>query len=121
MPDIAAAFMDDMNIRGPPTHYETDSSGWYSSTAFTDPPPQLAPVPCTLGSDGNHFEVIPENTGIHWLAWEHLNDVNCVLQHVKKAGGTFSGWKMDICVPDVVAVVHRTKDVTLKIARFRRL
>jgi len=32
--------------------------------------------------------------------------VNCVLQHVKKAGGTFSGWKMDICIPEVVAVGH---------------
>src|SRR5882724_13273373 len=107
MPDIAAAFMDDMNVRGPPTCNETDSSGWYSSTEFTDPPPQSAPVPCARGSDGNHFEVIPENTGICQFIWEHLNDVNCVLQHVKKAGGTFSGWKMDICVPEVVAVGHR--------------
>src|SRR5882724_4297288 len=33
--------------------------------------------------------------------------VNCVLQHVKKASGTFSGWKMDVCIPEVVAVGHR--------------
>jgi len=58
MPNIAAAFMDDMNIRGPPTHYETDSSGWYASTAFADPPPESTPVPCGLGSEGQHFEVI---------------------------------------------------------------
>ena len=107
MPDIAATFMDDVNIRGPPTFYETDSSGWYASTAFTDPPPQSAPVPCALGSDGNHFEVIPENSGIHRFAWEHLNNINHVLQDVKKVEGTFSGWKMDICVPEVVAVGHR--------------
>src|SRR5882724_527919 len=58
MPDIAAAFMDNMNVRGPTTHYETDISGWYTSTAFTDLPPQSSPVPCALGSDDNHFEVI---------------------------------------------------------------
>src|SRR5882724_3405541 len=107
MPDIAATFMDDMNVRGPPTCYETNSSGCYSSTTFTDPPPQSAPVHCALESDGNHFKVIPENTGIRQFTWEHLNDVNCVLQHVKKAGGMFTGWKMDICVPEVVAVGHR--------------
>jgi len=82
-------------------------------TAFADPPPQSTPVPCTpapdhphLGSDDKHFEVIPENTGIHQFVWEHLNDVHHVLQHVKKAGGTFSGWKMDICMLEVVAVGH---------------
>src|SRR5882724_5769611 len=31
--------------------------------------------------------------------WEHLNDINRVLQHVKKARRTFSGWKMDVCIP----------------------
>ena len=106
IPDIAAAFMDDVNVRGPPTRYKTNSSGWYSSTTFTDLPPQSALVPCALSLDGNNFEVIPENTGIHQFTWEHLNDVNCVLQHFKKEGGMFSGCKMDICVPDVVAVGH---------------
>ena len=106
MPDIAAAFMDNVNVRGAPTHYETNSSGWYVSTAFTDPPPQLAPVPCALGSDGNHFEVIPENTGICQFTWEHLNDINQIFQCIKKAGGTFLGWKMDICILEVVAVGH---------------
>ena len=76
MPDIAAAFMDDVNVKGPPTRYETDSSGWYVSTAFADPPPQSSPVPCALGSEDQHFEVISENPGIHQFIWEHLNDVN---------------------------------------------
>jgi len=38
MPDIAAAFMDNVNVKGPPTCYETDSSGWYVSTPFVDLP-----------------------------------------------------------------------------------
>jgi len=118
MPDIAAAFMDDVNFRGPPTRYETNSAGWYISTDFAEPPLQSAPILCALASDqpcfssdsqhissdDQHYEVIPENTGICRFVWEHLNDVNCVLQHVKKAGGTFSGWKMDVCVPEVVVV-----------------
>src|SRR5882724_10128720 len=113
MPDIAAAFMDDVNVRGPPTQYNTSSTGWYISTAFADPPPLSAPILCAptqdqphLGSDDQHYEVIPENTGICRFIWEHLNDVNRVLQCVKKARGTFSGWKMDVCVPEVVAVGH---------------
>src|SRR5882724_6663956 len=120
MPDIAAAFMDDVNVRGPPTWYETNSAGWYISTAFAEPLPQSAPILCALASDqpcfglegqhvssdDQHYEVIPENTGIRWFIWEHLNDINHVLQRVKKAGGTFSGWKMDICVPEVGTVGH---------------
>src|SRR5882672_7427252 len=106
MPDIATAFMDDVNVKGPPTRYETNSLGWYVSTAFADPPPQSSPVPCALSSEDQHFEVISENPGIRRFVWEHLNDVNQVLQRVKKAGSTFSGWKMDICVPEVVAVGH---------------
>src|SRR5882724_7699966 len=120
MPNIAAAFMDDVNVRGPPTQYETNNAGWYISTAFAEPPPQSAPILCTfasdqpcfgsdsqhIGLDDQHYEVIPENTGIHRFIWEHLNDINHVLQHVKKARETFSGWKMDICIPEVVAVGH---------------
>src|SRR5882672_5234012 len=64
MPDIAAAFMDNVNVKGPPTNYETDSLGWYVSTAFMDLPPQSSPVPCALGLEDQHFEVIPENPGI---------------------------------------------------------
>src|SRR5882724_9008551 len=54
-----------------------------------------------LSLDDQHYKVIPENTGICRFVWEHLNDINCVLQHVKKAGGTFSAWKMDVCVPEI--------------------
>ena len=89
MPNIAAAFMDNVNVKGPPTCYETDSLGWYASTAFMDSPPQFSLVPCALGLEDQHFEVILENPGIRRFVWEHLNDVNRVLQRVKKAGGTF--------------------------------
>src|SRR5882724_6197322 len=120
MPYIATAFMDDVNVRGPPTWYKTNSTRWYISTAFSEPLTQSAPILCALapdqpcfgldsqhtGSDDQHYEVIPENTGIRQFIWEHLNDINRVLQRVNKARGTFSGWKMDICIPEVVAVGH---------------
>src|SRR5882724_13649430 len=54
MPNIAAAFKDDVNVRGPPTWYETNSTGWYISTAFANPP-QSAPVLCAPASDHPHF------------------------------------------------------------------
>jgi len=64
MPDIAVAFMDDVNVRGPPTHYETNSAGWYISIVFADPSPQSTPIPCALALDSQHIEVILENKGI---------------------------------------------------------
>ena len=64
MPEIAAAFMDDVNIRGPPTRYEMDANGWYTSTTFTEPPPQADPVPCAPDPDGLYYEVLPQNPGI---------------------------------------------------------
>ena len=96
MPDVAAAFMDDVNIKGPPTRYETTEDGWYTSTAFSDPPNQDRPVICTPGPDGRFYEVFGENLAIRRFVWEHVHNVNRVLQRVKKAGGTFSGWKMDV-------------------------
>src|SRR5882724_4937998 len=39
MPNIAAAFMDDINVRGPATQYETSHARWYILTAFSDPLP----------------------------------------------------------------------------------
>src|SRR6266481_4179227 len=72
-----------------------------------NPPPQLAPVQCASGLDGLYYEVIQDNSGIHHFVWEHLNDVNRVLQRIKKAGGTFSGWKMDICMPEVITIGHK--------------
>ena len=40
MPNTAAPFLDKINIKGPPTHYETTEDGWYTSTAFMEPLPQ---------------------------------------------------------------------------------
>jgi len=65
--------------------------------------------------EDQHFEVISENPGIRQFVWEHLNDINRVLQRVKKVAA-LSQVENDICVPEVwqLAVVAPTRDVTLK-------
>jgi hypothetical protein len=107
IPGVAAPFMDDVTVKGAPSRYETDLDGWYSSSVFADPPEQECPVLCAVGADGIYYEVIPENRGIRRFVWEHLNDVNRVIQRVYKAGATFSASKMELCVPVVMAVGHR--------------
>ena len=107
MPSVAAAFMDNVNVKGPSTQYETTEDGWYTSSAFADPPAQSRSVSCASGPDGLYYKVIVENLGIRRFVWEHVHDVNRVLQHVKKAGCTFSRWKMELCIPEVVAVGHK--------------
>src|ERR1700678_4471177 len=38
-------------------------------------------------------ETIPENSGILRFIWEHFQDVNHVVQHMKFCGKTFSAYK----------------------------
>src|SRR5882724_8242511 len=52
------------------------------------------------------LRLFPKILGSVGLLGNTSMNINRVLQHVKKAGGTFSGCKMDICVPEVVAVGH---------------
>jgi len=104
---------------GQPTHYKTDSSGWYTSTALYSSASPIGSCTRALGLDGNHFE-LSQITGIRRFALEHLNNVNRVLQCVKKAGGHSQAGKWTSGVPEVVAVGHRCtyEDVTPRIARF---
>ncbi|KNZ77665.1 hypothetical protein J132_04484 [Termitomyces sp. J132] len=41
------------------------------------------------------------------FVWEHLQNVNRVLQRIKYAGGTFSGKKSVVCADEIVVVGHR--------------
>ena len=107
MPDMAAAFMDDVNIKGPPTHYKNTEDGWYTSTAFMEPPPQPHLVLCASGLDSLFYEVTAENSGICHFVHDHISDINRILQWFKKARGSFSRWKMDLCVHEVVIIGHK--------------
>ena len=75
--DIALNFLDDINVLGPWTRYKRE--------------------------DGS-FETNPDNEGIRRFVWEHCNDVNQVLHHLKHAGAMVSASKLFTCVPEVIVV-----------------
>ena len=77
--DTAPPYLDDVPILGPRTRYELE--------------------------DGT-YETLPDNPGIRRFIWEHLTDVNRIFHCMKHAGGTFSGHKLFLCVPEVNIVGH---------------
>ena len=64
IPHVTRPYIDDVPIKGPKTRYELEGGG---------------------------YETIPENSGIRHFVWEHLQNINRILQCIKYAGGTFSG------------------------------
>jgi hypothetical protein len=71
IPLFTILFIDDVAVKGPVTRYESP--------------------------DGT-YETIPENTGICRFVWEHLANVNHILQRLKYIGGMFSGKELELYV-----------------------
>jgi hypothetical protein len=80
IPLFTVPFIDDVAIKGPATCYEN--------------------------ADGT-YKTIPENPGIRRFVWEHLANVNRILQRLKYVCGTFSGKKLELCVPTIVILGQR--------------
>ena len=80
MPNIASPYADDVLVSGPSTRYEQP--------------------------DGS-FETIIENPGIRRFVWEHLQDLNRVLQRFGAYGATVSGKKVFIAQPTGLFVGHK--------------
>ena len=80
IPEYTIPYIDDVPVRGPAGRYET-----------------------TPG----HYETIPENSGIRRFVWEHMQNVNRILQRMKYCGGTFSGKKTLVCSEAIVVVGHK--------------
>ena len=80
IPHKANIFIDDLPIKGPKTAY--------------------------LDADGKP-ETLRENPGIRRFIWEHAVDMHRIMHRVKDAGGTFSGLKTQICLPEVVILGHK--------------
>lgn len=80
IPHITQPFIDDVAVKGPTTRYEN--------------------------SDGT-FELHAGNPGIRRFVWEHLNNVHRIIHRMGHHGGTFSGKKLEMCVPEVIIVGHR--------------
>jgi hypothetical protein len=79
IPDYTVPYIDDVPVKGPPSRY--------------------------LLSDGS-YETIPENPGIRRFVWEHFQNLNRIVQRMKYCGGTFSGYKLYLCVPEITVVGH---------------
>ena len=80
IPDVTVPYIDDVPIKGPKSRYEL--------------------------ADGS-YEMIPENPGIRRFVWEHVQNVNRVVQRMKYCGGTFSGYKTTLCAAEITVVGHR--------------
>ena len=80
IPHVTQPYIDDVPVRGPASRY-------------------ILP--------NGEAETIPENPGIRRFIWEHLQDVNRIVQRMKYCGGTFSGYKSLICAPEFTFTGHR--------------
>jgi hypothetical protein len=80
IPHVTIPYIDDVPIKGPTTMYQK----------FND-----------------SYETIPENPGIRRFVWEHFENLNRVVQRMKYCGGTFSGPKLYLCVPEIFVLGHR--------------
>jgi hypothetical protein len=80
IPHLTVPYIDDVPIKGPRSEYRK--------------------------ADGT-FETIPDNPGIRQFVWEHFQGVNRIIQRMKYAGGTFSGYKSILCAREITILGHR--------------
>ena len=62
---------------------------------YIDNVPIRGPAMTYQAPDGT-FETILENSSIRFV-WEHFQNLNHIVQHMKYCGGTFSGKKSLLC------------------------
>jgi hypothetical protein len=79
-PHLTYPYIDDVPVKGPKSDYKRP--------------------------DGT-YETIPENTGIRRFVWEHFAGMNRIVQRMKYAGGTFSGFKAVLCAREILVLGHR--------------
>ena len=80
IPEFTIPYIDDVPVKGPATRYETEPG---------------------------MYETITENDGIRRFVWEHVQNVNRILQRMKYCGGTFSGKKSVVCAAAIEVVGHK--------------
>jgi hypothetical protein len=77
----------------------------HTTILYIDNVPVKGPKSTYLKTDGS-FETIPANPGIRRFIWEHFENLNQVVQRMKYCGGTFSGPKLYLCVPEIFVLGH---------------
>ena len=80
VPHVTLPYIDDVPVCGPATEY--------------------------LQENGKP-KTISDNPGIRRFVWEHFQDLNRVVQRMKYSGGTFSGYKTLLCMPEMTVLGHR--------------
>jgi hypothetical protein len=80
IPLFTIPFIDNVAIKGPVTHYENSNS---------------------------IYKTILKNSGICHFIWEHLTNINQILQWLKYVGSTFSRKKLELCVLTIVILGQR--------------
>jgi Integrase zinc binding domain/RNase H-like domain found in reverse transcriptase len=80
IPEHTVPYIDDVPIRGPSSRYEIEPG---------------------------KYETIPENPGIRKFVWEHMGNVNRILERMKYCGGTFSGKKTVVCAGAIEVLGHK--------------
>ncbi|KAL5478644.1 hypothetical protein ACEPAI_1921 [Sanghuangporus weigelae] len=78
----------------------------HCTNPYADDSPGLGPRMRYELSDGS-YETLPENPGIRRFVYEHICDVNQILQRVKAVGGTYSGKKIEIGVESIIFLGHK--------------
>ena len=79
IPHVTQPYIDNIPVRGPATRYIQENG---------EP------------------ETNPGNSGIRRFIWEHFQDLNRVIQRMKYSGGTFSGYKLTLCAPEIMVLGH---------------
>jgi hypothetical protein len=80
IPHITIPYIDDTPVKGPKSEYRMI---------------------------GGSYKTIPNNPAIRRFVWEHFENLNRVVQCMKYCGGTFSGPKLFLCVPEIIVLGHR--------------
>jgi hypothetical protein len=79
IPDVTIPFLDDAPIKGPQTQYKQPDSS---------------------------YKTHPDNPSICCFIWEHFQNLNRVVQHIKYISCTWLGPKEFLCVPETLIVGH---------------
>ena len=80
IPHITIPYIDNVLVKGPAERYEIALQ---------------------------QYETIAENPGIQRFVWEHIGNVNRILQRMKYCEGTFSGKKTLVCAEAIEVVGHK--------------
>ncbi len=61
-------------------------------------------LPSAYCLEDGTFEMTSNSPSIQHFIWEHFEALNRIVQQMKYSGGTFSGYKLTLCVPEITVL-----------------